>query len=75
MCLIIRQPILFRFVLFEPAVFKVIVSLKHYTLKKVNKSVLKSITFCLEVDNHEENDFNGETLTFTLQMMKISTNK
>ena len=40
----------------------------HY--KKQNKSVLNAKTFYLEDDNNEEVDFNGETLTFTLQMFK-----
>ena len=42
----------------------------HYK-KKQNKSVLNTKTFYLEDDNNEEVDFNGETLTFTLQMIKI----
>ena len=41
----------------------------HY--KKINKSVSNTITFYLEVDDNEEVDFNGETMTFTLQMIKI----
>ena len=41
----------------------------HY--KKINKSVLNTIMFYLEDDNNKEVDFNGETLTFTLQMIKI----
>ena len=45
-------------------------NLKQYT-KKINKSVLNSITFYLEDDNNEEVNFNQETLTFTLQMIKI----
>ena len=36
-----------------------------------NKSVLNTITFYLEDDNNEKFDFNGETLTFTLQTIKI----
>ena len=32
--------------------------------------MLKTITSYLEDDNNEEVDFNGETLTFTLQMIK-----
>ena len=40
----------------------------HY---KINKSVLNTITFYLENNNNEAVDFNGETLTFTLQMIKI----
>ena len=34
----------------------------------MNKSVLNTITFCLEEDNNDERNFNGETLTLTLQM-------
>ena len=37
----------------------------------MKKSVLKSITYFLEDDNHKEVDFNGETLSFSLQMSKI----
>ena len=32
------------------------------------------MAFYLEDDNNEEVDFNQETLTFTLQMIKIKTN-
>ena len=32
---------------------------------------MNTITFCLEDDNNAEINFNGETLTFTLQMFKI----
>ena len=46
-------------------------NLKQYTAKKINKSVLNTITFYLEDDNNKEVDFNGETLTFTLQGNKI----
>ena len=35
--------------------------------KKIDKSVLKTITFYLEGDNQNEADINGEKLTFTLQ--------
>ena len=66
----IRQPILFSFVLDKPSGYKVFEpETIHY--KKINKSVLNTITFYLEDDNNEEVDFNGETLTFTLQMNKI----
>ena len=37
----------------------------------MHKSVLNTITICLEDDNIEEVNFNGKTLTFTLQMNKI----
>ena len=39
--------------------------------KKLNKSVLNTMSFYLEDDNNEEIDFNGETLTFTLQMINV----
>ena len=38
--------------------------------RKNNKSVLNTITFYLEEDDHKEVNFNGETLTFTLQIIK-----
>ena len=43
---------------------------KQYTTIK-NKSVVNTITFYLKDDNDEEVNFNGKTLTFTLQMIKI----
>ena len=35
------------------------------------KSVLNRITLYLQDDNVEEVDFKGETLTFTLQLIKV----
>ena len=32
---------------------------------------MNTLSFYLEDDNHEELNFNGETLTFTLQMIKV----
>ena len=66
----IRQPILFSFVLDKPAGYKVFCEPETIHYKK-NKSVLNTITFYLEDDKNEEVDFNQETLTFTLQMIKI----
>ena len=67
----VRQPILFSFVLDKPAGYKVFSEPETIHYKKINKSVLNTITFYLEDDNNEEVDFNGETTTFTLQMIKI----
>ena len=67
----IRQPILFSFVLDKPSGYKVFCQPETIHYKKINKSVLNTITFYLEDDNNEEVNFNGETLTFTLQMIKI----
>ena len=41
---------------------------KHY---KKSKFILKTITFYLEDDNHQEIDFNQEVVTCTLQIIKI----
>ena len=67
----VRQPILFSFVLDKPSGYKVFRQPETIHYKKINKSVLNTITFYLEDDDHKEVNFNGETLTFTLQMIKI----
>ena len=67
----VRQPILFSFVLDKPSGYKVFCEPETIHYKKINKSVLNTITFYLEDDNNNEVGFNGETLTFTLQMIKI----
>ena len=67
----VRQPILYSFVLDKPAGYKVFCEPETIHYKKTNKSVLNTITFYLEDDNNEEVDFNQESLTFTLQMIKI----
>ena len=67
----LRQPILFSFVLDKPSGYKVFCEPETIHYKRINKSVLNTITFYLEDDNNEEVDFNQETLTFTLQMVKI----
>ena len=67
----LRQPILFSFVLDKPSGYKVFCEPETIDYKKINESVLNTITFYLEDDNNEESDFNGETLTFTLQLIKI----
>ena len=66
-----REPVLFSLVSDKPAGYKVFSEPETIHYKKINKSVLNTITFYLEDDNNEEVDFNGETLTFTLQMIKI----
>ena len=67
----IRQPILFTFVLDKPSGYKIFCEPETIHYKKINKSILNTITFYLEDDNNEEVDFDGETLTFTLQMIKL----
>ena len=67
----VRQPILFSFVLDKPAGYKLFCEPASILYQKINKSVLNTITFYLEADNNNEVNFNQETLTFTLQMIKI----
>ena len=67
----VRQPILFSFVLDKPSGYKVLCEPETIHCKKINKSVRNTITVYLEDDNNEVVNFNGETLTFTLQMIKI----
>ena len=66
----IRQPILYSFVLDKTSGYKLICEPETIHYKKINKIILNTITFYLEDDNNEKVDFNGETLTFTLQMIK-----
>ena len=66
-----RQRILYSFALDKKPGYKVFSEPETIHYKQINKSVLNTITFYLEDDNNEELDFNGETLTFTLQMIKI----
>ena len=65
----VRQPILYSFVLDKPSGYKVFCEPETIHYKK-NKSVLNTTTFYLEDNNNTEVNFNGETLTFTLQMIK-----
>ena len=67
----IRQPILFSFVLDKPSGYKIFCEPETIHYKKINKSILNTVTFYLEDDNNKEVNFNQETLTFTLQMIKI----
>ena len=67
----VRQPILYSFVLDKKPGYKVFSEPETIHYKKINKSVLSTITFYIEDDSDKEVDFNQETLTFTLQMIKI----
>ena len=67
----VRQPILISFLLDKPSGYKVFCEPETIHYNKINKSVLNTIMFYLEDENNKEVDFHGETLTFTLQMIKI----
>ena len=66
-----RQPMLYSFVLDKQPDYKVFSEPGTIHYKKTNRSILNTITFYLEDNNNTEVDFIGETLTFTLQMIKI----
>ena len=67
----VRQPILYSYVLDKKPGYKIFSEPETIHYKKINKSILNTITFYLEDDNNKEVDFNQETLTFTLQMITI----
>ena len=67
----VRQPILFSFVLDKPSGYKIFCEPETIHYKKINKSVLNTVTFHLEDDNNKEVNFNQETVTFTLETIKI----
>ena len=67
----LRQPILLSFVLDKLSGYKIFCEPETIHYKNINKSVLNTITFHLEDDNHEEINFDQEALTVTLQMIKI----
>ena len=67
----VRQPILYKFILNKLPGYKVFSEPEINPYRKINKSVLNKMIFYLEDDNNEEVDFNGKTLTFTLQIFKI----
>ena len=67
----VQQPILYSFVLDQPPGYKVFCKPETINDKKMKKSVFNILSFHLEDDNNEEVIFNGETLTFTLQLIKI----
>ena len=67
----VREPILYSFVLDKKPGYKIFSEPETIRYTKMKKSILNTITFYLEDDNNKEVDFNQETLTFTLQMIKI----
>ena len=66
----IREPILYSFALSSPPGLKIYKKPRFKLFKKVNKSVLSHITFYFEDDDYKPVDFNGETISFTCQLIK-----
>ena len=67
----IREQILFSFNLSALPGYKIIKEPTTVLYKLINKTRLDTIQFFLEDSNHNPVDFNGETLTFTVQIIKI----
>ena len=67
----IQEQILFSFNLSAPPGYKIIKEPTTVLYKLINKTRLDTIQFFLEDSNHDSVDFNGETLTFTIQIIKI----
>ena len=67
----IREPILYSYALSSPPGHKIYKNPRATFFKKVNKSVLYHNNFYFEDDYHKPVDFNGETLSFTGQLIKI----
>ena len=67
----IRQPKIFTLTGDKPPVYKVFCEPEAIHYKKINKTVLNTITFYKEDNNHQEVEFNQKDLTFTLQLIKI----
>ena len=67
----VRQPIFHSFVLDKPSPHKVFCEPGTIHYEKLNKHHLNTKTLYLEDDHNEEVNFNGETLTFILRMIKI----
>ena len=67
----IRESILFSFNLSKPPGYKIIKEPTTILYKKINRTKLDRITFYLEDTDHNPVDFIGESVTFTLQIIKI----
>ena len=67
----VRETILYSFALSSPPGYKIYKEPRVILLKKINKSVLSHITIYFEDDDHKPVDFNGETIRFTCQLIKI----
>ena len=67
----IREPVLYSFGLSSLPGHKIYEQPRVKFFKNINKSVLSHNTFCLENDDQKSVAFNGETISFTCQLIKI----
>ena len=61
----------YSFALDKPPGHKIHHTTQINFFKKIKRSVLSHITFYIEYDDHKPVDFNGETINFTCQLIKI----
>ena len=66
----IRELILYSFALSSPPGHKIFIDPIVKLFKKMKKSVLTHITVYLEDDDHKAVDINGETISFTCQLIE-----
>ena len=66
----VGEPILFSFALSSSPGQKLYKEPRIKLFKKVNKSILSHIVY-FEDDDHKPVDFNGETISFPCQLVKI----
>ena len=67
----VREPIFYSFALNSPPGGKIYNQRRVKINEKINKSVLSHITLYFEDDDHKPVGFNGETVSFTCQLIKI----
>ena len=67
----VREPKLYIFALDKPQYPKNTKNLELNSKRKTKVSVLSHITFNLEGDDNNPVDFNGKTMTFNCQLIKI----
>ena len=67
----VREPIFYSFGLSSPPGCQIYKEPRIKLLEKVNKSILSHIRLYLEDDDYKSVDFNGETISFTFQSIKI----
>ena len=67
----IREPISYSFALSSSPGHKINKEPRIKLFKKINESVPSQITFYFEDDDHKPVGFNGETISFTCQLIKI----
>ena len=69
--MVLERVFFFAFNLSAPPGDKIFKEPTTILYMKINRTNLDRISFYLEDTNHNPVDFNGESLTFTIQIIKI----